>query len=259
MLLLFPQQEVTFIFRTRDYFYFHNKRLLLFLEQEITFISRTRDYFYPEQEVTFIQNKRLLLFPQQEVTFISRTRDYFYFQNKRLLLSRTRGYFYPEQEVTFISTTRGYFYFQNKRLLYFLLYVKIIGHWSLSFTSVTFSLWFILLMTLYIIWSSFLIWYWTFCKYKRSVLYTFMIKRIYQSIKLLFPSLCLWPSGIGSRLGRNRLLLLLLLLLLSNKLFKKLSQKLLAVRKHETNKKRWHEQQITECWSVNKYSSIQNN
>ena len=41
--------------------------------------------------------------------------------------------------------------------------------------------------------------------------------------------------------------LLLLLLLLSNKLFKKLSQKLLAVRKHETNKKRWHEQQFTEC------------
>ena len=38
---------------------------------------------------------------------------------------------------------------------------------------------------------------------------------------------------------------LLLLLLLSNKLFKKLSQKLLAVRKHETNK-RWHEQQFTE-------------
>ena len=34
---------------------------------------------------------------------------------------------------------------------------------------------------------------------------------------------------------------LLLLLLLSNKLFKKLSQKLLAVRKHETEKKRWQE------------------
>ena len=34
--------------------------------------------------------------------------------------------------------------------------------------------------------------------------------------------------------------------LLSNKLFKKLSQKLLAVRKHETNK-RWHEQKFTEC------------
>ena len=39
----------------------------------------------------------------------------------------------------------------------------------------------------------------------------------------------------------------LLLLLLSSKLFKKLSQKLLAVHKHETDKKRWHEQQITEC------------
>jgi hypothetical protein len=32
--------------------------------------------------------------------------------------------------------------------------------------------------------------------------------------------------------------IIILLLLLSNKLFKKLSQKLLAVRKHETNKKR---------------------
>ena len=42
----------------------------------------------------------------------------------------------------------------------------------------------------------------------------------------------------------------LLLLLLSNKLFKKLSQKLLAVRKHETNKKRCHEQQITECCQI---------
>ena len=50
---------------------------------------------------------------------------------------------------------------------------------------------------------------------------------------------------------------LLLLLLLSNKLFKKLSQKLLAVRTHETNKKRCREQQSTECWSVNKYSSHQ--
>ena len=52
---------------------------------------------------------------------------------------------------------------------------------------------------------------------------------------------------------------ILLLLLLSDKLFKKLSQKLLAVRKHETDKKSWNEQQITECWSVNKYSSVQNN
>ena len=49
------------------------------------------------------------------------------------------------------------------------------------------------------------------------------------------------------------------LLLLSNKLFKKLSQKLLAVRKHETNEKRWHKQQSTVYWSVNKYSSEQNN
>ena len=41
--------------------------------------------------------------------------------------------------------------------------------------------------------------------------------------------------------------------------FKKLSEKLIANHKHETNKKTWQEQQITECWSVNKYSSEQYN
>ena len=87
------------------FFYIQFKMFLLYPNQDVSFISKSRCFFYIQIKMFILYpNKEFLLYPNQDVSFVSKSRCFFYIQIKMFILYPNKEFLlYPNQDVYIIS------------------------------------------------------------------------------------------------------------------------------------------------------------